>query len=143
MNKMKFCKFTDEECIYEEGKGDCSICDYNYTRNDNTCVCCGKIIPEGRQVCYQCEYQIEKAKTTFVSSADALKNAFNKIVEAFKTFWESIKIFFREYLESILRVPKNKRDPLQRRFMFYISKVLGKSNNWRKIHHIPMARRGK
>lgn len=21
----------------------------------NTCVCCGNIIPEGRQVCYQCE----------------------------------------------------------------------------------------
>ena len=24
--------------------------------NDNRCVCCGEIIPEGRQVCYICEY---------------------------------------------------------------------------------------
>ena len=22
---------------------------------DNTCVCCGEMIPEGRQVCYICE----------------------------------------------------------------------------------------
>lgn len=22
---------------------------------DNTCVCCGEIIPEGRQVCQKCE----------------------------------------------------------------------------------------
>ena len=27
--------------------------------NDNRCVCCGRIIPEGRQVCPVCE---EKAK---------------------------------------------------------------------------------
>ena len=27
--------------------------------NDNRCVCCGRIIPEGRQVCPMCE---EKAK---------------------------------------------------------------------------------
>jgi len=52
---MQFCRFTDEECIFEDGNGDCSKCDYNYTRNENTCICCGKVIPEGRQVCYQCE----------------------------------------------------------------------------------------
>lgn len=26
---------------------------------DNTCVCCGKIIPEGRQICLSCEGQNE------------------------------------------------------------------------------------
>ena len=26
------------------------------------CVCCGEIIPEGRQVCPQCEGGVEKAK---------------------------------------------------------------------------------
>ena len=25
---------------------------------DNTCVCCGEIIPEGRQVCPRCEYNL-------------------------------------------------------------------------------------
>lgn len=24
---------------------------------DNTCVCCGALIPEGRQVCPQCEVE--------------------------------------------------------------------------------------
>ena len=24
-------------------------------KNDNTCVCCGAVIPEGRQVCHECE----------------------------------------------------------------------------------------
>ena len=35
---------------------------------DNTCICCGEIIPEGRQICPQCEYtltnyKVEGAKT--------------------------------------------------------------------------------
>ena len=25
--------------------------------NDNICVCCGSIVPEGRQVCYACEHK--------------------------------------------------------------------------------------
>lgn len=24
---------------------------------DNTCVCCGAVIPEGRQICYHCEHE--------------------------------------------------------------------------------------
>ena len=32
---------------------------------ENRCVCCGEIIPEGRQICLQCEglILIEKPKT--------------------------------------------------------------------------------
>lgn len=35
---------------------------------DDTCICCGAIIPEGRQICPQCEdalngYEVEGAKT--------------------------------------------------------------------------------
>lgn len=26
-----------------------------YGRNENTCICCGNSIPEGRQVCPDCE----------------------------------------------------------------------------------------
>lgn len=25
-------------------------------RNEDTCVCCGEPVPEGRQVCWQCEH---------------------------------------------------------------------------------------
>ena len=28
--------------------------------NDNYCVCCGEIIPEGRMVCIRCEHEVEK-----------------------------------------------------------------------------------
>lgn len=27
---------------------------------DNTCVCCGEIIPEGRQVCPKCEKGVKE-----------------------------------------------------------------------------------
>lgn len=40
-------------------KGDRSKCDfYEHVRKENeanTCVCCGAIIPEGRQICPKCE----------------------------------------------------------------------------------------
>lgn len=28
-----------------------------YTDNAEHCVCCGQVIPEGRQVCSKCEYK--------------------------------------------------------------------------------------
>lgn len=28
--------------------------------NEERCVCCGEVIPEGRQVCLSCEYSITK-----------------------------------------------------------------------------------
>lgn len=30
--------------------------------NNNRCVCCGKIIPEGRQICLDCEDKINSDK---------------------------------------------------------------------------------
>lgn len=29
---------------------------------DNTCVCCGEVIPEGRMVCPNCEAEFENRK---------------------------------------------------------------------------------
>ena len=29
---------------------------------NNFCVCCGAEIPEGRQICYQCEHQYEEGE---------------------------------------------------------------------------------
>lgn len=31
--------------------------------NDNRCVCCGRIIPEGRQVCPICEQKAQRRDT--------------------------------------------------------------------------------
>jgi predicted RNA-binding Zn-ribbon protein involved in translation (DUF1610 family) len=33
---------------------------------DNLCVCCGEIIPEGRQVCYSCEHLAGKEKRSYM-----------------------------------------------------------------------------
>lgn len=38
--------------------------------NDNTCVCCGAQIPEGRQICPICEKEENKMQNRF----DAIKN---------------------------------------------------------------------
>ena len=29
---------------------------------DNTCICCGAVIPEGRQICYHCEHEDNNEK---------------------------------------------------------------------------------
>lgn len=34
---------------------------------NNTCICCGEIIPEGRQVCPNCENQIEEMAQTMAN----------------------------------------------------------------------------
>jgi hypothetical protein len=38
-----------------------AIADYlaSLTTKDNTCVCCGKVIPEGRQLCPDCEMNVK------------------------------------------------------------------------------------
>lgn len=40
-----------------EGLPYCLACGQklDWNTNDNTCICCGEIIPEGRQVCPNCE----------------------------------------------------------------------------------------
>jgi hypothetical protein len=45
--------------ICEECDGRCRST--NLPPSENTCVCCGEIIPEGRQVCPNCEKDIEEA----------------------------------------------------------------------------------
>lgn len=36
-------------------KADDEMCEKAIVDNENRCVCCGKIIPEGRQTCSDCE----------------------------------------------------------------------------------------
>ena len=46
---------------------------------DNRCVCCGEIIPEGRQVCPNCEAFYEKQGIRFVDSYDNENNCNAKL----------------------------------------------------------------
>lgn len=44
---------------------------------DNTCVCCGKYVPEGRQVCRSCEVEAQKmgllSKPSVVTNGDRIR----------------------------------------------------------------------
>lgn len=46
--------------------------------NDNTCVCCGAQIPEGRQICPKCEKEDDIGKGTKVNYLRR-KNNMNKL----------------------------------------------------------------
>ena len=35
---------------------------------DNTCICCGEIIPEGKQICPRCEYTLKNYKPNGVKT---------------------------------------------------------------------------
>lgn len=41
--------------IIPEGRQICADCKSVGWDMNNSCVCCGAIIPEGRQVCFSCE----------------------------------------------------------------------------------------
>ena len=39
----------------------------------NTCICCGAIIPEGRQICPECEYDLTNYKPNGVKTKTVKK----------------------------------------------------------------------
>lgn len=41
--------------------------------NENRCVCCGEIIPEGRMVCPKCQGQFDKLESTMSFVASQLR----------------------------------------------------------------------
>lgn len=64
------CKKCGEEVAYNWGDKKnpiCHLCGRTLTENewekiinrdDNACVCCGELVPEGRQICKNCEVKI-------------------------------------------------------------------------------------
>jgi len=51
--------------------------------NENTCVCCGAVIPEGRQVCPKCEQMLDKFndhQPGYILTAEEMR----KVVEKFE-----------------------------------------------------------
>ncbi len=108
---------------------------------EDRCVCCGGIIPEGRQVCYDCEYIVNEKVKEFSKVWDFLKKACDAIVKTIQEFWNSIKKLFKDWVEVLARIPKNKRDYQTQRLLYYGSIITGKSNNWRRMHGIQMVRR--
>lgn len=46
---------TDTYVVFEDDLADALLKLFEGNKTDNRCVCCGAIIPEGRQICPNCE----------------------------------------------------------------------------------------
>ena len=59
MNKCKDCML---ECEIKDDGTDACVCNVEVENNAGveTCVCCGEVIPEGRQICLNCERALDK-----------------------------------------------------------------------------------
>ena len=53
----------------------------------NRCVCCGEIIPEGRQICYRCEHYTTKVGA-ILQSRNATKE---EVKSAYEWLYASIE----------------------------------------------------
>ena len=54
---------------------------------DNTCVCCGKVIPEGTMICKSCSN--ETKETTNISILDLIKESKKTVQELIDNNWYS------------------------------------------------------
>lgn len=70
----------------------------------------------------------------------ALREICAKIVEAFKVVWEKIKKIVRTIYRIWRKLPGYKRKAKAEQLKYYQSISAGKSNNWRKMHGLPLAR---
>lgn len=54
--------FSGFVICYKVGKqdGKQEIMENMIACSEETCVCCGRPIPEGRQICWQCEHELEE-----------------------------------------------------------------------------------
>ena len=64
---------------------------------DNTCICCGEIIPEGRQVCLNCENKeedikraVELYRTVCERMLTVVVPVLAKAVENIKKIWDAV-----------------------------------------------------
>lgn len=69
----------------------------------NKCVCCGELIPEGRQVCPQCESKVEKM--TRLIDANSLLEKIQCRVEAKGIFGAIARDVVEQTREIIMREP--------------------------------------
>ena len=70
----------------------------------------------------------------------ALREICAKIIEAFKEVWERIKKLVKTIYGIWLKLPGYKRIARAARLKYYKSISVSKSNNWRKMHGLALAR---
>lgn len=69
---------------------------------DNTCVCCGKEIPEGRQVCKACEEGfIAQNQETLSKIGDIAAQLGKAMLESVETAIEALKELFQPFFDAV------------------------------------------
>lgn len=83
----------------------------------------------------------EEKKQAVNNMIEYLKKAWQAIKEVILKVVEQFKKCLKSWIQSVASIPKNKRDIWTRKLLYYGSIIAGMSNNWRRMHHIPMVRR--
>ena len=69
---------------------------------DNTCVCCGAVIPEGRQVCKACEEGfIAQNQETLSKIGDIAAQLGKAMLESVETAIEALKELFSPFFDAV------------------------------------------
>lgn len=69
---------------------------------DNTCVCCGKEIPEGRQVCKACEEGFTaRNQETLEKLREIAEKIGSALIESFEAAKEALKELFSPFLDAV------------------------------------------
>ena len=69
---------------------------------DNTCVCCGVEIPEGRQVCKACEEGfIAQNQETLSKIGDIAAQIGNALIESVETAIEALRELFAPFVDAV------------------------------------------
>ena len=75
---------------------------------DNTCVCCGAVIPEGRQVCKACdEGFIAQNQETLSKIGDIVAQIGKAMLESVETAIEALKELLAPILEAAMDLARD------------------------------------
>lgn len=75
---------------------------------DNTCVCCGKEIPEGRQVCKACEEGFTaRNQETLEKLREIAENIGSALIESFEAAKEALEECLAPILESAMDLARD------------------------------------
>lgn len=69
---------------------------------DNTCVCCGAVIPEGRQICIACEEGFTaRNQETLSKIGDIAAQIGKAMLESVETAIEALKELFSPFFDAV------------------------------------------
>lgn len=82
----------------------------------------------------------EQAKAIADAITEKAKEVAEWIVETFNKIWEAIKKIVKPLIAWLRKLPGYKRHFKREQLKYFESISSGKSNNWRKMHGLPLIR---